>query len=125
MGNNKHDQSNAETETTCAGKPSPFVTFFQAVGNIVLAGVVAWAVWATQRIYAHESWQTGVQRWIDQAPRWTATDAQALELRAKQAALEAIDKKFTEIEKMLLEVRGGVIELNVTLKSHMASERKP
>jgi hypothetical protein len=86
--------------------------------------IITWGTWTTSRIYNHDIEIARIRAFIDQGPRFTANDAQALELRVISRIADSNERKFSELLGKLQLLTDSITELKVKLASHIAREEK-
>ena len=77
--------------------------------------IVTWGAWTTSKVYAHDVALTRLESWKDIGPRFTAVDAQALELRVKEQVAEINERKFQALMAKLDELTMAINDLKVQM----------
>lgn len=80
---------------------------------IAAVSLVPWCVWVTQSIFKIELKEATIQTWMDQGPRFTSTDAEALRLKVLNDSRSLIDAKFVTLENKIDTVATSVQRLEL------------
>lgn len=86
----------------------------QVLTPIFLAFLIPWGGWMTQKVIAFEEWK-------NIAPRFTQSDAQALELRAKTSAADIADARISQVERKIDALQTSMIKVELMIEKHMAA----
>ena len=80
--------------------------------------IVSWGTWATAKVYAHDLAIGRLEAWKDIGPRFTPSDAQALELRVKQDIAAVNQRRFDEVIAKVEVLTTAINDLKVALAKY-------
>ena len=100
----------------------PWGVLFKVVLVIVplmVPPIIAWASWATNRIFEEERAITKIQEWQAQAPRFTPTDAENMKLRLQNEIYMQVNARLAEFQNSIEAMRRDVLRTQILMEQHL------